>query len=154
MGIIVRQKKWLYILCVSCALYIVYPFINGVGCNFTGAAEDSERVVYMTCFSGLMKKVYLSKKTNKIIIIDSIYGKIGNTVLLIPVDISSADGYLGGNKMASFDLVSFLIEYVDMPLIMSFVIFERKGIVGDIVLWDSPVMKIYVLHRVGQLSMF
>lgn len=146
MAIITRPKIWFIILCVSMFIYAMYPFANGLGCDFTADVEDSQRAVHVECFAGHMTNVYHSKATNRTFITNSIYGKRGNTVFMIPFDVN----YIDSSSVSSHNLL--LTDHINAEKIMSFKLFESDVDDDDIILWDSPVMKIYKIKRIGRLS--
>ncbi|MBW3778028.1 hypothetical protein GL272_14040 [Aeromonas veronii] len=129
-------------------IYAAYPFANGLGCDFTADFEDDQRAVHVECFAGHMTKIYRTKITNRIFRTHAIYGKKGDTIFMIPLNISH---YKTTNAE---EYSSRLTDYIEASKVMSFKIFESNVDDDDIILWDAPVMKIYKVKRIGRLSFF
>ncbi|WP_209296805.1 hypothetical protein [Aeromonas jandaei] len=128
--------------------YTTYPFINGLGCDFTADAEDNTRIIHTKCFAGYMSNVYQSKITKDKIVYNGIYGRKGNTVFLVSFGSSTITArIIEDNDDAG---LSFLARNIKVPAIMSFKHFEGDG--EDVIVWDSPIMKVYKVERVGSLS--
>lgn len=126
-------------------IYVTYPFVNGLGCDFTADVEDEQRAVHAECFAGNIIQIYREKTTGKTFTTHSIYGRRGDTIFMILLDVEYLD-------LVSSTQPSQLYDYIHMPRVMSFKLFESAVDDDDIVLWDSPIMKIYKIKRVGRLS--
>ncbi|MBS4687048.1 hypothetical protein J4G63_07250 [Aeromonas sobria] len=122
----------------------MYPFINGSGCDFYAEAEDEFRKVNMTCFAGQLTSVYQKKTTGDILVSKGLWGKKGNTIYVI--------NYNSRTTPSSNDMrKTFFPSLVNDVAFSSQKIFET--IDGeDVVISDTPVMRIYKLERVGKLS--
>ncbi|MGR1225504.1 hypothetical protein ACUVMQ_21490 [Aeromonas veronii] len=130
--------------------YASYPFANGLGCDFTADVEDSLRAVHVECFAGHMTQVYRAKTIGRTFVTHSIYGKKGNTIFMIPFDVDYRDTTSDTTNVGVY--TSQLTDYVEASKIMSFKLFESDVDDDDIILWDSPIMRIYKIKRIGKLS--
>ena len=148
MAIITRPIILLSILYISMFAYASYPFLNGLGCDFSADVfEDEYREVHISCFAGAMTEVYRTKATNRMYVTHSVYGKKGDSVLLLPLWVE----YINSDS-DDVALDGYWSDYVHTPNFMSFKAFEGED--SFIFLWDTPVMEIYKAKKVGRLSFF
>lgn len=133
-----------FTLLCSLAFYCVYPFVNGSGCDFHAETEDEFRAINMSCFAGVLTSVYHKKSTGDIVITKNLWGKRGGTVYLVNYHTQYEVGAPELRK-------NFLPSFISSHFFSSYKIFH--GVDGkDVVISDAPVMRIYKLERVGELS--
>ncbi|EGX6956762.1 hypothetical protein [Aeromonas hydrophila] len=60
--------------------YVLFPFINGVGCDFRAQFNDANISYYSTCKMGVATTIAKNNKTGEMIQYDGIYSKSGNTI--------------------------------------------------------------------------
>lgn len=144
MAITTRQKTLLFILLFSLGGYAIYPFINGVGCDFYAETEDEFRTLNMTCFAGVLTSVYYKKQTGDVIVTKSLWGRKGNSIYLI--------NYRSQMEQGQSELkLKLLPSFIRPDFFSSQKIFQATD-GRDVVLSDSPVMRAYKVDRIGILS--
>ncbi len=81
-----KLKFFCFFLLVLSTIYILMPFINGLGCNFT-FKERGEHVVQVgKCKSGVLTAFYKYDGDGKTSYNRYIYGVLGNTFYLIRIN--------------------------------------------------------------------
>lgn len=127
---------------VLIAAYALYPFINGVGCDFRSRVEDNAGSFYTTCKLGFVTTIAKSKESNEVIRYQGIYGKTGSTVLFFAYDITWLDTGSGQKQFP-------VSKLHDSPLYVSKVLVEDGY---DWVIVGFPYSRIHKSKRVGALS--
>lgn len=81
-----KLKLPFILLTVLSALYILFPFINGLGCNFS-FQESGEHVKQIgKCKSGVLTTYYQASDYDKSSYNRYIYGVFGNTFYLVRIN--------------------------------------------------------------------
>lgn len=159
MVMIQALKKLSYILSISLVVYIIYPIINGFGCNFNAEAENDSDKIYMECFAGVANITILSKKNLHITTINGIWWKRGSHIWMF---IKNKKENQGDNVAPPVEEVESKQQKTKMwePLseknFLEFFFFTgniREGSNGVIV-GAHPVMMIYPAIKKGNLSWF
>ncbi|WOX47327.1 hypothetical protein R2B70_14045 [Aeromonas sp. XH] len=124
------------------AAYALYPFINGVGCDFRSRVEDNAGSFYTTCKLGFVTTIARNKASNEVIKYHGIYGKTGNTILFLAYDISWLENGIDKEQ-------SLVSKLHNSPLYVSKVIVEEGH---DWVIVGFPYSRIHKTKRIGSLG--
>ncbi|MBL0611611.1 hypothetical protein JD508_15330 [Aeromonas jandaei] len=115
----------LIILCL--VMWGVYPFINGLGCDFPFEIDNSGYHIVGSCKNGTLKYATLFKRTGAVTIRKDLYGVIGHKVIAIRLDrrfyVSPEPGFS--------NLDDALTEYNYTSDFVRFYYLGRSSSVGD-----------------------
>lgn len=125
-------------------LYVIHPFINGVGCDYHSQSNNGQISTYTTCKLGMIDTAVKNHETKKSLQYKGIYGKSGDTVIFIVYDLKdiTGDNYIHKNVTDFFSnnkiFVSKVLEIED----------------ADWILLEQPYYTVLSAKRVGRLSFF
>ncbi|MBW3804458.1 hypothetical protein GL273_01275 [Aeromonas jandaei] len=71
---------------ICICILIVYPFVNGMGCNFPIEIDNNAYHIVGSCRQGVVKYATHYKKTGSVAVRKEIYGVVGNKIITITVD--------------------------------------------------------------------
>ncbi|MFH7527861.1 hypothetical protein AB2J22_21375 [Aeromonas sp. A5] len=140
--ILMALKYTLVVSFLVISAYALYPFINGVGCDFRARVEDDAGSFYTTCKLGFVTTIAKGKASNEIIKYHGFYGKAGDTILFFAYDIS----WLENGVVQEKSLVS---KMHNSRLYVSNVIVEDGY---DWVIVGYPYSRIHKSKRIGVLG--
>lgn len=82
--ILMVLKYIIVISFIGISTYALYPFINGMGCDYRSQVDDENGSFYSTCKLGFVTTIAKNKQSNEVIEYHGLYGKTGHTIIFLP----------------------------------------------------------------------
>lgn len=124
------------------AAYALYPFINGMGCDYRSQVEDENGSFYSTCKLGFVTTIAKNKKSNEVIEYHGIYGKTGDTAIFFAYDVALLENGIEQDKLP-------VNKFHFSPIYVSKILVEEDS---DWVILGFPFSRVHRVKRVGPLS--
>jgi hypothetical protein len=125
-------------------IYTLYPFINGMGCDFTSETVVKKTTLYSTCKFGMVRTFAINNINNATIIHTGLFGISGDTVFFISLDAND----ITYNSIAPPPSHLSIIRKNKTLFIGKIITSENY----DLIILLSPFPYLHKIKRVGQLS--
>ncbi|HDI1214988.1 TPA: hypothetical protein PKO72_003771 [Aeromonas hydrophila] len=140
--ILMVLKYIIVISFIGISTYALYPFINGMGCDYRSQVDDENGSFYSTCKLGFVTTIAKNKQSNEVIEYHGLYGKTGHTIIFFAYNTSVLEaGVVQDNLPVSKLHMS--------PVFISKIIVEEDY---DWVILGFPFSRVHKAKRVGPLS--
>lgn len=83
-GAIIKRVLLYSIIIISS--FVLYPFINGFGCDFSFTAENERFKINGECKNGILSYVTHFKNTNMLSMRKDLFGVVGHKVITVKLD--------------------------------------------------------------------
>ncbi|MGL6607840.1 hypothetical protein [Aeromonas hydrophila] len=124
--------------------YALYPFVNGMGCDFRSQVDADDSVLYSTCKLGWVTTVAKNKKTNEVLKYSGIYGKNGSSIFFFALEIEEIN--------TKVDVDSHPVDFFHSESI-----YLAKVVPGDEhdwILLGYPFSRVHSMIQVGRSAFF
>lgn len=134
--------KCLKLISLLSCIYVAYPFVNGMGCDYQSQTYDGHRNIYTTCDMGVIKAVVSTENKKQTISYQGIYGKNGNTIFF----------WVYKLKPSNIEASNALSLLNSSGLYVAHIVPADGGV--DWILLRYPYFDIYKSKRIGSLGFF
>lgn len=147
-----KVKLLLGCLIIAFSIYLILPFINGLGCNFTFQAKGEHITQIGKCKAGVLTTFYQVPGYGKSSYNRYVYGTLGNTSYLIRINKERLEQRLSHESVKN----SFEDHYHMFSLYDGDMLYINKNIcIIDgkcLVITGNPIENVYEMTYEGNLS--